>query len=141
MAKHYWLMKTEPNEFSFEDLQRDGWTRWDGVRNYQAQNNMKAMRQGDLVLIYHSVGPKDVVGIATVKTEQYPDPTNDPKNPKDKWILVDIAPVKPLKTPVNLATIKADPALANIALIKQSRLSVMPLTSAEYNRILALGGL
>jgi predicted RNA-binding protein with PUA-like domain len=133
----YWMMKTEPNEFSFEDLLRDGRTKWDGVRNFQARNNMKAMKQGDQVLIYHSVGPKDVVGIAEVSREHYPDPVD---NEKGQWVLVDIVPVRALKKPVNLTQIKTDPALANLPLIKQSRLSVLPLTKAEFDHIVKLGG-
>ncbi len=138
MAKQYWLMKSEPNEYSYQDLEKDGWTHWDGVRNYQAQNNMRAMKKGDEILIYHSVGPKEVVGIAKLKKEQYPDPTNNPDNPKEKWILVDIEPVKPLKSPVTLADVKAEASLAEIGLIKQSRLSVMPLKKSEFDKIVAM---
>lgn len=131
-------MKTEPGEYAYENLEQDGWTPWDGVRNYQAQNNMRAMKKGDEVLIYHSVGPKTVVGIAKVKKEEYPDPTNDPKNPKDKWILVDVEPFKRLKSPVSLAQIKAEPSLADIGLIKQSRLSVMPLAKDAFDTIVKM---
>lgn len=133
----YWMMKTEPNEFSYQDLERDGWTHWDGVRNYQAQNNMKAMAVDDLVLLYHSVGPKEVVGVARVSREAYPDPT-EPEG--SRWILVDIKPVRPLKQPVHLSTIKAHETLAEIPLVKQSRLSVMPLDKKDFADLLKLGG-
>ncbi len=131
----HWLMKTEPGEYSWEDLVRQGNTHWDGVRNHQAQNNMKQMAVGDRVLIYHSVGPKEVVGIAEVSKTAYPDPT---AKPGEKWIVVDVKPLEPLKTPVKLATIKESPDLRDIPLIRQSRLSVMPLSKAEYDRILEL---
>ena len=132
----YWLMKSEPGEYSFEDLLREGRTQWDGVRNFQARNNMKLMKQGDLVLIYHSVSDKQVVGIAEVSREHYPDPVD---NPKGQWVLVDIKPVRPLNRPVDLATIKETPELSDIALVRQSRLSVMPLSKAEFEKLVALG--
>ena len=131
----YWMMKTEPGEFSYEDLARDGKTVWDGVRNYQARNNMKAMKKGDQVLIYHSVSEKALAGIAEVSREHYPDPTD---NPKGDWVVVDIKPVRPLKNRLTLAQIKATPDLAEIPLIKQSRLSVMPLDKKTFDRLLAL---
>lgn len=131
----YWMMKTEPGEFSFEDLVRDGSTVWDGVRNYQARNNMKAMKKGDQVLIYHSVTEKALAGIAKVSKEFYPDPTD---NPKRDWVVVQIEPVKPLKRRVTLAEVKETPALAEIPLIKQSRLSVMPLDKADFDQLVAL---
>ena len=131
-----WLMKTEPGEYSFEDLVRDGKTMWDGVRNYQAQNNMRQMMTGDQVLIYHSVGPKTVVGVAKVCREAYPDP-NEPEG--SKWILVDIEPVGALKNPVSLHTIKTHPTLCTISLVKQSRLSVMPLDQDEFDKIVSIG--
>ena len=134
MARRYWIMKTEPEAFSFDDLVRDGSTEWDGVRNYQARNNMREMAIGDLILIYHSVGPKDFVGIARVSAEAHPDSTTD----DERWECVDIEPVQPLVQPVNLATIKADPKLADVALVKHSRLSVAPLTVAEFRYILKL---
>lgn len=132
---HYWMMKTEPGEFSFEDLVRDGSTVWDGVRNYQARNNMKAMKKGDQVLIYHSVTEKALAGIAKVSKEFYPDPTD---NPKGDWVVVQIEPVKPLKRKVTLAEVKETPALSDIPLIKQSRLSVMPLDKADFDQLVAL---
>jgi predicted RNA-binding protein with PUA-like domain len=131
----YWMMKTEPGEFSFEDLVRDGKTVWDGVRNYQARNNMKAMKKGDHVLIYHSVTEKALAGIAEVSREHYPDPKD---NPKKDWVVVDLIPVKPLKRRVTLAEIKDTPDLVAIPLIKQSRLSVMPLDKKTFDRLLAL---
>ena len=134
MARRYWIMKTEPEAFSFDDLVRDGSTEWDGVRNYQARNNMREMSIGDLILIYHSVGPKDFVGIARVSAEAHPDSTTD----DERWECVDIELVQPLVQPVNLATIKADPKLADVALVKHSRLSVAPLTAAEFRYILKL---
>lgn len=133
----YWMMKSEPGEYSFGDLMRDGKTHWDGVRNYQARNNMKLMKRGDQVLIYHSVGPKEVVGVAEVAREHYPDPVD---NEKGQWVLVDIKPVRKLQKPVTLAEIKAEPKLGEIALVRQSRLSVLPLTKAEFETIVKMAG-
>lgn len=133
---NYWLMKTEPGEFSFADLERDGKTVWDGVRNFQARNNLKAMKKGDAVLIYHSVTEKAVAGIAEVTREHYPDPKD---NPKGDWVVVDIKPIRRLKKPVPLDAIKAEPALAEIPLIRQSRLSVMPLDKAAFDRLVKMG--
>ncbi|MGE0201575.1 MAG: EVE domain-containing protein [Candidatus Melainabacteria bacterium] len=137
MAKQYWMVKSEPGEFSFDDLVRDGSTRWDGVRNYQARNNLNAMSPGDALLVYHSVSDKQVVGIAEVSGKPYPDPTD---NPEGRWVVVDVIPKRKLKKPVDLATIKADKALANLPLIKQSRLSVIPLTKAQFDYLVKLGG-
>lgn len=131
----YWMMKTEPGEFSFEDLVRDKKTVWDGVRNFQARNNMKAMKKGDQVLIYHSVTEKALAGIAEVSKEHYPDP-ND--NPKQDWVVVEIKPVRLLKRRVTLAEIKDTPDLADIPLIRQSRLSVMPLEKKIFDRLVTL---
>jgi predicted RNA-binding protein with PUA-like domain len=137
LTVQWWLLKTEPGEYCYQDLVRDGKTKWDGVRNYQAQNNMRQMALGDQALIYHSVGPKTVVGVAKVVKAAYPDPAE----PKDsKWILIDVAPVGALAEPVGLHTIKADPKLNTIALVRQSRLSVMPLARVEFDRIISLGG-
>lgn len=132
---HYWMMKTEPGEFSFDDLVRDGKTVWDGVRNFQARNNMKAMKQGDQVLIYHSVTEKAVAGIAEVSREHYPDPTD---NPKQDWVVVDLKPVRPLKRRITLAEIKANPSFTELPLIRQSRLSVMPLAKSDFDRLVKL---
>lgn len=131
----YWMMKTEPGEFSFDDLVRDGSTVWDGVRNFQARNNLKAMKKGDQVLIYHSVTEKALAGIAQVSREFYPDPTD---NPRGDWVVVNIEPIKPLKRKVTLAEIKAIPSLAEIPLVKQSRLSVMPLDKWVHEQLMAL---
>ena len=136
MAAGYWLLKSEPGAFSWDDLVRLGRDHWDGVRNYQARNNLAAMKKGDKALFYHSVNEKQVVGVAKVVRESYPDPTTD----DERWVVVDVAPVHPLKRPVTLAEIKADPELAHISLVRQSRLSVVPLTKAEFDRILGLGG-
>ncbi len=138
-ARNYWLVKSEPDVYSFADLLRDKQTFWDGVRNYQARNNLLAMRCGDAVLCYHSNIDKAVMGIAEVVRTAYPDPTVEPEEAKGNWVCVDICAVQAL-TPVTLAMIKAEPRLANIALIKQSRLSVLPLTPEEYTLLCALGG-
>ena len=131
----YWLMKSEPDEFSIANLQQLETGRWDGVRNYQARNNLRAMKAGDRVLYYHSVSDKAVVGVAEVTREAYADPTAK----EGDWSVVDLKPLAPMTVPVTLAQIKADPKLADIALIKQSRLSVMPIRAAEFRRVLKLG--
>ena len=135
MPQH-WMVKQEPTAYSWEQFAADGNAAWTGVRNFQARNNLRAMKKGDPVLFYHSVVGKEVVGIAKVAREAYPDPTAD----EPGWDCVDLAPVKALKRPVTLAAIKAAPALKNVPLLKQSRLSVMPLTTAEYGAIMKLGG-
>lgn len=137
MTTQYWLVKQEPEKYSWEDFTRDGCTIWDGVRNYQARNNLQAMRLGDQVLFYASVTGKEVRGVASVSRTAFPDPSADDPT----WQAVEIVPATPLPQPVSLARIKADPALADIALLKQSRLSVMPLRKTEFDRILKLGGL
>lgn len=126
------MVKQEPESYSFDDFLRDGKTDWTGVRNYQARNNLRAMRTGDKVLFYHSVSEKSVVGLAEVSREEFPDPTDD------KWIAVEIKPLEKFAKPVNLEQIKAEKSLENIALIKQSRLSVMPLTKKEFETILKM---
>ena len=131
----YWLVKTEPGAYSWQDLLDEGTACWDGVRNYQARNNLKAMKKNDRVLVYHSVGPREVVGVTRVTREHYPDPTTD----DDRWVAVDLKAVKTVQQPVNLKQIKADELLQDIALVKHSRLSVMPLTRDEFERILELG--
>jgi len=136
MPRRHWLAKSEPFKYSWDDFVRDGSTYWDGVRNAQARNNLAAMKKGDLVLYYHSNEGKEVVGVAKVSREAYPDPTTD----DERWVVVDLAPVKPLQQPVTLADIKADAALAGIPLIKQSRLSVMPIEKRIFDRILKKGG-
>ena len=135
-GKQYWLVKSEPFKYSWDEFVKDGSTYWDGVRNYTARNNLAAMRKGDLVLYYHSNEGKEVVGVARVTGESYPDPTTD----DERWVVVDLKPVKPLKTPVTLAQIKADPKLAEMALVKQSRLSVSPVEKPAFEYILGLGG-
>lgn len=135
MARGHWLVKSEPFKYSWDDLVRDGSTYWDGVRNAQARNNLRDMKVGDRVLYYHSNEGKEVVGVAKVTRRAYQDPTTD----DDRWLVVDLAPVEPLKRPVTLAQIKADPRLADIPLVRHSRLSVMPLPRAAFDRIIALG--
>jgi len=135
MAPATWLVKSEPFKYSWDDLVRDGATYWDGVRNYEARNNLQAMKKGDRLLYYHSNEGKEVVGIARVTKSAYQDPTTD----DDRWVVVDVAPVKPLKESVSLAQIKADPALGELQLVTHSRLSVMPVPVAAYKRILKLG--
>jgi predicted RNA-binding protein with PUA-like domain len=131
----FWLVKQEPSKYSWEEFLKDKKTYWDGVRNYQARNNLQAMKKGDSVFFYHSVVGKQIMGIAKVTRESYPDPTTD----DPAWVVVDLKPIKSLKVPVTLEQVKAHPKLNEISLIKQSRLSVMPLTQAEYKIILELG--
>src|SRR5579862_142452 len=131
----YWLVKQEPEAYSWASLVRDRRTAWTGVRNFQARNNLKAMKRGDLVFYYHSVSEKQVVGIAKVAKEAYPDPTAT----EGGWSCVDLVPVKPLAKPVGLDAIRADQQLKEMKLVKQSRLSVMPLTKSQFERVLKLG--
>ena len=135
MPRRHWLTKSEPFKYSWDDLVRDGSTYWDGVRNAQARNNLQAMRAGDLALYYHSQEGKEVVGVARITGEAYPDPTAD----DPRWVVVDLEPERPLRRPVSLAEIKADPKLRGIPLVKQSRLSVMPIERPAFERILAVG--
>ncbi|TBO35933.1 EVE domain-containing protein [Pedobacter kyonggii] len=132
---NHWLVKSEPFKYSWEKFNQDGRTFWDGVRNYQARNNLKAMQEGDLVLFYHSNEGKNVVGIAKVVREFYQDPTTDDAN----WVVVDLSPVESLKNPVSLEQIKAEPSLVDISLVRQGRLSVMPLKAEEFDKILEMG--
>lgn len=134
-GRGYWLVKSEPGTYAWETFVKEGSTYWDGVRNPAARNHLEAMRKGDLVLFYHSGKGKEVVGVAKVTGESYPDPTAD----DPRWLVVDLAPVRPLEESVALADIKAEPALAEIALVRQPRLSVMPLRKREFDRILRLG--
>ena len=131
----HWLVKSEPVKYSWEKFNKDGRTFWDGVRNYQARNNLREMKAGDLVLFYHSNDGKEVVGIAKVVKEFYQDPTTDDKN----WVVVDLSPVETLKNPVTLETIKADERLKDIGLVRQGRLSVMAMKREEFDRIVELG--
>jgi predicted RNA-binding protein with PUA-like domain len=129
---NYWLVKQEPEKYSFADLLKDGATDWTGVRNFQARNNLRAMKIGDAVLFYHSVSENAVVGAARVSRTEFPDPTDE------KWSAVEIKPLEKFAKKVGLEDIKANKNLQNIALIKQSRLSVMPLTKTEYETIVHL---
>jgi predicted RNA-binding protein with PUA-like domain len=131
----YWLVKSEPHKYSWEKFNEDGCTFWDGVRNYQARNNLREMKEGDLVLYYHSNEGKAVVGIAKVVKEAYQDPTTDDTN----WVVVDLAPVESLKNPVTLEQIKAEDQLKNIGLVRQGRLSVISLKAEEFDKIIAMG--
>lgn len=135
----HWVVKTEPDVYSFQDLQRDGRTYWNGVRNFQARKNLTNMKVGDLVLVYHSQGPKSVVGIARVVKEAYADTHVKPDDPKGDWVMVDLEPVKPFSKEVTLTQIKALNSLAGIALVRQARLSVMPLLANEFAELLKLG--
>jgi len=132
---NYWLVKSEPNTYSWEDLVKDGSTYWEGVRNYQARNNLKGMKKGDLVLYYHSNIGKEVVGVAKVIKEHYQDPTTD----DDRWVVVDIEPVSKLNTPVTLADIKGAKSLGKVPLVTHSRLSVMPVLKKDFDTILKMG--
>ena len=132
--KKYWLVKQEPEAYSWDDFARDGLTEWTGVRNFQARNNLRAMRKGDAVLFYHSVSDKAVVGIAQVTRAAFPDPTAK----EGDWTAVELKPVKPLRTPVTLEQIKAEPKLREIALLRNSRLSVQPLGKTEFELICRL---
>ena len=134
-SKH-WLFKTEPETYSFTQLLKDKKTNWDHVRNFQARNFLRQAAKGDLALIYHSGDEKAVVGVAEVVREAYPDP--DPEKPGD-WVQIDLKPVEPLAHPVSLKEIKSTSALANLPLIKQSRLSCMPISAAHYETLLKLG--
>ena len=132
----FWLVKQEPEGYSWDDLVRDGRTDWTGVRNFQARNNLRQMRIGDRVLFYHSGTGKCVVGIAEVARAAYPDPSaNDPQ-----WVAVDIKPVARLNEPVSLASMRDHPKLSNLLLMRQSRLSVMPVTREEFETIFGMGG-
>lgn len=129
---NYWLMKTEPSTFSWSDLVRDKKAVWDGVRNFQARNNLKAMKKGDLAFIYHSMEDKAVIGIAEITREHFPDP-------KDKdWAAVEIKPVQKLKNSVNLAAIKQEKRLADMVLVKNSRLSVQPVRKEEFDLVIGM---
>jgi predicted RNA-binding protein with PUA-like domain len=132
---NYWLIKSEPEKYSWEKFNKDGRTFWDGVRNYTARNNLRDMKEGDLVLFYHSNEGKEVVGIAKVVKESYQDPTTDDAN----WVVVDFVPVEPLKNPVTLASIKAEPELKDIQLVRLGRLSVVSLKQEEFDKIVAMG--
>lgn len=131
---NHWLVKQEPEKYSFDDLVRDKKTVWDGVRNYQARNNLREMKKGDAVLFYHSMSEKAVVGVAEVAREAFPDPADD----TGTWSVVELKAVKKFKKPVTLEQIKSLKSLQEIALIRQSRLSVMPLKKGEFDRIIKM---
>ena len=133
--KNFWLVKQEPGDYSWDDFVSDGGTKWTGVRNFAARNNLRRMQNGDRVLFYHSGEDKAVVGIAKVTRTAYRDTTAE----EGDWSAVDLAPVKPLRRPVTLAEIKAEPKLKNIALVRQSRLSVQPLGAKEFELIVRMG--
>ncbi|MFN4284681.1 MAG: EVE domain-containing protein [Lacibacter sp.] len=132
----YWLIKSEPFKYSWEQLLKDKKTYWDGVRNYAARNNLKAMKKGDELLFYHSNEGLAIVGIAMVVKEHYPDPTTD----DPAWVVVDVAPVRTLKKPVTLAQIKAEPRLQNMEMLRLNRLSVSKVTPEEWKVIMQLAG-
>jgi predicted RNA-binding protein with PUA-like domain len=133
--KNFWLVKQEPSDYSWADFVKDGGTSWTGVRNFAARNNLRRMSKGDQVFFYHSGEEKAVVGIAKVTRTAYKDSTAKDED----WSAVDLIPIKPLPTPVTLAQIKAQPRLKNIALVRQSRLSVMPLGARDFELILRMG--
>jgi predicted RNA-binding protein with PUA-like domain len=131
----HWLVKQEPESYSFQTLEKDGRTAWTGVRSFAARLHLRAMKKGDQVLYYHSVSEKQIVGIARVEREAYADPTAT----EGDWSCVDLAPVRPLKEPVSLAAIKSDKILQKMALVKIGRLSVTPVTAEQFERVLKLG--
>lgn len=131
---NYWLVKSEPSIYPFEQLQKEKKVVWDGVRNYTARNNIRSMKKNDLVFFYHSNEGLEIVGIAKVLKEHFQDPTSD--NPA--WLSVELGPVKKLKKPVSLVQLKADDGLKNMVFVKQGRLSVSPVTEDEFNRIMEM---
>jgi len=133
---NYWIVKQEPESYSWDDFVKEGGTSWTGVRNYVARNNLKAMQKGDRVFFYHSVTEKRIVGVAKVARTAYPDPTAK----EDGWVAVDLEPVKALAHPVTLEEIKGDKTFENIALVRCGRLSVSPLTAKQGERMLQTGG-
>ena len=135
MSMNYWLIKSEPNTYSWDDFVKLKRDHWDGVRNYQARNNLQAMKKGDLALFYHSVNEKSVIGIAEVVKEFYPDPTTT----DERWVVVDVVPKQKLKNPVTLAQIKSDDRLQEMVLVKNSRLSVQPVRKEEFDIVVAMG--
>ncbi|MBN8871333.1 MAG: EVE domain-containing protein [Rhodospirillales bacterium] len=136
MTKQYWLVKSEPDAFSWDQQVAHQVEPWTGVRNHMAKNNLKAMRKGDLAFFYHSNIGKEIVGVVKVAKEAYPDPTAE----SGDWVCVDMQAVGPMPTPVTLAAIKADPTLADLALVRQSRLSVMPISADHWKQLCRMGG-
>jgi len=133
---NYWLVKSEPESYSWSDFLKEGRTAWTGIRNFQARNNLRSMKKRDQVFFYHSVSEKQIVGLASVAREAYPDPTAK----EGEWVGVDLIPGKTLARPVPLAEIKADNALKDILLLRNSRLSVIPLTKAQFDRLMSMAG-
>ena len=133
----YWLLKSEPAKYSWDQMVRDGRTHWDGIRNFQAANNLRAMREGDRAFFYHSNEGKDIVGVVEIVRTAYP----DPGDPNGKFVMVDIKPVMPVKQPVSLAEMKTVPELAGFSLLRQSRLSVCPVTPADWVVICKMAGI
>lgn len=134
---NHWLVKQEPEEYSWADFERERGTLWTGVRNFQARNALAAMRRGDRVLFYHSGAAREVAGVAEVAAEARPDPTSE----DPRWVAVELRPLSPLPRPVPLAAIKAEPSLATLPLLRQPRLSVMPIPPEAFEKIAAMGGL
>jgi predicted RNA-binding protein with PUA-like domain len=133
---NHWIVKQEPEAYSWTDFLKDGRAAWTGVRNFQARNNLRSMKKGDPVFFYHSVSEKQIVGLAKVAREAYPDPTAE----EGDWVCVDLAPAKTLARPVTLDSIKNDSAVKDTPLVKNSRLSVSPLTKAQFDRIMVMAG-
>ena len=133
----YWLLKSEPSSYSWDELVKDGRTHWNGVRNFQAAKNLKAMKRGDQAFFYHSGEDRAIVGTCEIVKEAYPDPSD----PEGRFVMVDVKALKPVKTPVTLAAIKAEPKLKDLALVRQSRLSVVPVADAEWKILAKMAGL
>ncbi len=133
---NYWLVKSEPDAFSWDQQVANGIEPWTGVRNHMAKNNLKAMRKGDLAFFYHSNIGKQIVGVVKVVREAYPDPTAD----QGDWVCVDMQAVRPMPRPVSLEAIKAEPGLADLALVRMSRLSVMPVSKGHWDKLCRMGG-
>jgi predicted RNA-binding protein with PUA-like domain len=133
---NHWLVKSEPESYSWSDFLKEGRAAWTGIRNFQARNNLRSMKKGDQVFFYHSVSEKQIVGLASVAREAYPDPTAK----EGDWVGVDLIPIKALARPVPLAEIKADKTLKDILLLRNSRLSVIPLTKPQFDRLMAMAG-
>ncbi|BBK40030.1 ubiquinol-cytochrome c reductase [Allostella vacuolata] len=133
----HWLLKSEPFKYSWDQMVADGRTHWNGVRNHQAANNLKAMKKGDRAFFYHSNEGLAIVGVVEIVREAYPDPSDE----AGRFVMVDVAPLKPVKTPVTLAEIKANPELAELALVRQSRLSVVPVGDQEWKVICKMAGI
>jgi predicted RNA-binding protein with PUA-like domain len=134
MSASHWVVKQEPEAYSWDQFARDGLAAWTGVRNYQARNNLRAMKKGDFVLYYHSLSEKRVVGLASVAREHYPDPTAT----EGDWSAVDLKPLRALKTPVTLDQLKTDPFMKDLLLVRNSRISVSPVPDAQFRRIMEL---